>query len=109
MSFEVQVTPQAESDLRSIFEYIIFELKSPMNANGQLDRLEDAILKLDTLPLGYPLSQKEPWKNRGLRFVPIDNYIAYFIPNEETKIVTVLRVMYGGRNTDEQLNNHTTY
>lgn len=104
MSFEVQITPQAEKDLRAIFEYIAFDLLSPINANRQLDRLEETILKLEDLPLGYPLYQKEPWKSRGLRFVPIDNYIAYFIPNEATEIISVIRVMYKGRNTEEQLN-----
>ncbi len=104
MSFEVQITPQAEKDLRAIFEYIAFDLLSPINANRQLDRLEETILNLEDLPLGYPLYRKEPWKRRGLRFVLIDNYIAYFIPNEKTEIISVVRVMYKGRNTEEQLN-----
>jgi len=44
-----------------------------------------------------------------LRFMPIDNYVAYFIPNEETEIVSVLRVFYGKRDADNQLNNHTEF
>ncbi|MDR1606315.1 MAG: type II toxin-antitoxin system RelE/ParE family toxin [Streptococcaceae bacterium] len=104
MSFEVKIMPQAELDLRGIYEYIAYTLQSPMSANGQLDRLAEQILKLDTFPTGYPAYSKEPWKTRGLRYMLIDNYIAYFIPNEETEIVSVLRVMYKGRNIEEQLN-----
>ncbi|WP_222434405.1 type II toxin-antitoxin system RelE/ParE family toxin [Rummeliibacillus sp. SL167] len=50
MSFEVKVTEQADNDLRGIFEYIAFELKSSGNAAGQLDRLEKGILSLEEFP-----------------------------------------------------------
>ena len=46
MIYEVEVSEQADSDLRGIFEYIAFELQSPENASGQLDRLEEQILSL---------------------------------------------------------------
>ena len=36
--------------MREIFEYIAFELQSPENAIGQLDRLEEQILSLDAMP-----------------------------------------------------------
>ena len=49
MIYEVEVSEQADSDLRGIFEYIDFELQSPENASGQLDRLEEQILSLDTM------------------------------------------------------------
>ncbi len=66
MIYEVEVSEQADSDLRGIFEYIAFELQSPENASGQLDRLEEQILSLDTMPERYRKYEKEPWKSRGL-------------------------------------------
>ena len=50
MTYEVEVSEQADRDLREIFEYIAFELQSPENAIGQLDRLEEQILSLDAMP-----------------------------------------------------------
>ena len=44
MTYEVVTTDQADADLRGIFEYIAFDLQSPENASGQLDRLEDGII-----------------------------------------------------------------
>ena len=52
MIYKVEVSEQADSDLRGIFEYIAFELRSPENASGQLDHLEEQILSLDTMPDG---------------------------------------------------------
>ena len=53
MIYEVEISEQADSDLRGIFEYSAFELQSPENASGQLDRLEKQILGLDTMPERY--------------------------------------------------------
>lgn len=49
---------------------------------------------------------KEPWYSRGLRFVEVDNYIVFYIPDIKKQVVTVLRVMYSGRNIEEQLSDH---
>ena len=53
MIYEVEVSEQADRDLREIFLYIAFELQSPENAIGQLDRLEEQILSLDAMPKRY--------------------------------------------------------
>ena len=107
MIYEVELSEQDDSDLRGIFEYIAFELHSPENASGQLDRLEEQILSLDTMPERYRKYEKEPWKSRGLSVLPVDNYVVFYIPDSDKKVVTILRVMYAGRDIDNQLNLHT--
>lgn len=107
MSFKIKLTDQAEKDLRDIFEYIAFELKSVQVASGQLDRLEKNIMGLSSMPERFRAYDKEPWRSRGLRVMPVDNYIVFYIPNHETKTVTVIRIMYGGRDIDAQLKNCT--
>lgn len=88
-------------------EYISFRLLSPENAAKQLERLESQILSLDKMPERFPRYGKEPWYSRGLRFVEVDNYIVFYIPDIKEQVVTVLRVMYSGRNIQEQLSDHT--
>lgn len=104
MIFDVQISEQADRDLRGIFEYIAYELLAPENAAGQLDRLEEAIGKLDSMPEKYRRYEREPWLSRGLRVFPVDNYLVFYIPDMENHIVTVIRVMYGGRDIDKELN-----
>ena len=107
MTFKVKLTKQAENDLRSIFEYIAYELFSPQAAAGQLDRLEKSILNLDSMPEKFRTYEKEPWRSRGLRVMPIDNYLVFYIPDHDTATVTVIRIMYGGRDIDTELKKHT--
>ena len=106
MIYEVELSEQADSDLRGIFEYIAFELQSPENASGQLDRLEEQILSLDTMPERYRKYEKEPWKSRGLRVLPVDNYVVLYIPDSDKKVVTILRVMYAGRDANSASSDH---
>ena len=107
MIYEIEVSEQADSDLRGIFEYIAFELQAPENASGQLERLEEQILSLDTIPERYRKYEKEPWETRVIRVLPVDNYVILYIPDSDKKVVTILRVMYAGRDIDNQLNFHT--
>lgn len=108
MIYEVLTTAQADADLRGIYEYIAFELLSPDNAVGQLDRLEKRIIELEEFPEKFKPYEKEPWHSRGLRVMPVDNYLVFYIPDKDAGIVTVIRIMYAGRDVDNQLNNHAS-
>ncbi len=41
--------------------------------------------------------------------MPVDHYVVLYIPNEEKAVVTVIRVMYGGRDIEKQLNKYTAF
>ena len=98
MIYDVQITEEAERDLRCIFEYICNELCEPGTAGNLLNRMEERILSLEQLPYRYRRHDKEPWKSRGLRMMPVENYIVFYIPDDDTHTVYIVRVLYGGRN-----------
>ena len=101
--WKIVYTEQAERDLRSIFEYIAFCLLEPETAKNQSRRIMDAVAKLNDMPLRYPLYETEPWFSKGLRVLPIDNYLVFYLPVQVKMTVAVIRLMYGGRNIEEQL------
>ena len=107
MIYEVITTDQADADLRGIYEYIAFELLSHDNAAKQLGRLEEHSVGLEEFPEKFRYYEKEPWHSRGLRVMPVDNYLVFYIPDNDAGIVTVIRVMYAGRDADCQLKEHT--
>lgn len=104
MKYKVVLTEQSEFDLRSIYEYIAFTLLEPEVATKQVERIERAILKLNEKPMRFRIFEKEPWYSRGLRWFPVDNFLIFFIPEIENATVTIIRIMYGRRNIEEQLN-----
>ncbi len=103
MNYEIRLTPDASRDLRGIFEYIAYELQSIQNAAAQLDRLEQGIASLTQMPERFRTYEKEPWHSRNLRVMPVDHYLAFYIPDHERLTVTVIRILYGGRDIDSQL------
>lgn len=108
MSYAVEISEQAETDLRGIFKYIAFELQSVQNATGQLTRLEKNIYSLNEMPERYRRYSKEPWYSRGFRIMPVDNFCVFYVPDSEKSIVSIARVMYGGRDMEAELARITT-
>lgn len=103
MTYAVKISDQAEADLRDIYEYIAYVLQSKANAVRQLGRLEKVILSLDHMPHRYPIFPKEPWHSRGVRRASVDRYVIFYVPDDSTASVTILRVMYGGRDIETEL------
>ena len=103
--WKVRIMKHAEADIRAIHEYIVEELQEPDVANAQIKRIMDAILKLKDMPMRHMLYRKAPFGDIGLRFMPVGNFLVFYLPRDDIEIptVAVLRVIYGKRNIDEQL------
>ena len=95
MNYKVQLTTEAEDDIRSIFEYIAFNLHSVQNAVGQIDRLEKSMSSLRQMPERFRSYEKEPWHSRNLHI--------FYVPDDKDQTVTVIRIMYSRRDIDSQL------
>ena len=99
-SWNVFYTEDAEADLQGILEDI---LREPAIAANQTDRIMDAVDSLDHMPFRYSLYDKEPWHSRGLRVLPVDNYLVFYLPIESQGTVAIIRIMYGGRDIEKHL------
>ena len=103
MIFNVVYSSEARQDLRDIYEYIAYELLKPDTAAGQTNRIMKAARSLEQMPMRHRLYEEEPWHSQGLRFLPVDNYLIFYLPDETNNIVNIIRIMYGGRDVKKQL------
>ena len=103
MSWDIVYTAQARQDLRDIYEYIALELLAPETATGQTQRIMKRIRSLGEMPMRHQLYGEEPWHSRGIRFLPVDNYLIFYLPEESRNTVNIIRIMYSGRDTCRQL------
>lgn len=103
MKYSIVLTETAQADLSAIFGYIAVDLQSVQNANAQLSRIEKAIASLDQMPERYRVYDRKNWRECNLRIMPVDNYLVFYVPTQEDTTVTVMRIMYGGRDIDRQL------
>ncbi len=107
-SWKVILTPDFKSEVRGIHSYIVNTLLSPAAANKQIKKIIDATSSLEEMPNRHAIYDKEPWKSRRLRKLPVDNYIIFYMTNENTNEVIVAHVLYGGQNIAEILKNEVT-
>ena len=105
MTWEIQYTEKARDDLRGIYEYIAYNFFVPMTAKKLVKNIMEDISKLDINPHIFPLYKKEPWFSRGLRFFMVKNYNVFYVPDESSNTVYIIRIMYGGRDIENELNN----
>ena len=103
MTFQVEISEKADNDLRNIFLCIAIDLFSPEVAEKQIHRLWKEMLSLNKFPERYRLYEDEPWHSRGMRTLPVDNYVILYIPDSEERIVRIVRILYSGRDIGEQL------
>ena len=95
--FRVIIETTAVSDLRGIMRYITEILKEPVIAKRIYTSIREQIFTLDHFPLRQPLVNDETFAMRGLRKMPVENYLVFYVADEAKKEVRVLRVLYNRR------------
>lgn len=103
MSWKINYTKHAREDLKTIYEYIAYELFVPDTAGRQVDRIMKAVRTLAHMPERHKVYEEEPWKSQNLRYFPVDNYLVFYLPEKETCIINIVRIIYGGRDIRQQL------
>jgi toxin ParE1/3/4 len=101
--YSVKVTTSAEMQMEQISLYIAYDLENPEAALTLLNTLELSISKLSTLPHRFALIDKEPWRSKGIRVMPVKNYFVYYWISEEENKVQVTAVIYQKREQKRQL------
>lgn len=99
-SYTVGYSVEALDDLREIYSYIANELLVPETAAAQLDRIRKEVRSLDLIPARYTLVDWEPWHSMKIHQLPVDNFIVYYLVDDEKRAVTVARIFYGGRDIE---------
>lgn len=94
--YEVMLYPRAFRDIDDIYAYIALQKLSPENAKGQTDRIWNAIRKLEMFPESHQDRLEGRYAGKGYKQLLIDNYIAIFKIDKDTKKVYVITVQYQG-------------
>lgn len=105
-NYKVSYSGEALSDLREIYSYIAYELLVPKTAAAQIKHIREKIRSLDFMPACHELVEWEPWQSMNMLQLPIDNYIAYYLVDDKTKMVIITRIFYGSRDIKGIINSN---
>jgi plasmid stabilization system protein ParE len=87
--------------MEEIYTYIAEQLQAPENAMGQYNRIAEAIQKLNVFPERVRIMESEPEHTMGLRQLPIDNFSAFYMIEDDRVIFT--RVLYSASDISKRL------
>ena len=104
--YKVYYSVDVLGDLREIYSYIANELLVPETAKAQLRRIRKEVRSLDFVPARYTLVEWEPWHSMKMHQFPVDNFIVYYLVDDEKRAVTVARIFYGGRDIEGVINSN---
>jgi toxin-antitoxin system, toxin component, relE family len=96
-----QLTKKADADLDNIVEYIAVELANPEAASHFMDKLQGVIEETRSFPESGSLVNNEFIPDTEVRKKLIDNYIMYYLPDFDEKLIYILRIVYSRQNIDE--------
>lgn len=95
--YKVIIELPAQRDLHGILSYITDTLKEPVIARRIYTSVKEQILTLRQMPLRHSVVQDQPYAVAGVRKLLVENYIVFYIANEEKCGVHVLRILYNRR------------
>lgn len=96
-TYDIQITEPAEKDLYGIGAYISKELLEPETAKKVVSKIAKGIITLEEMPLRSALLADDRLAHKGIRRILVDNYIVFYIVTEESKAVTIIRILYNRR------------
>ena len=97
MEYKVKITPFAFLQLAETAKYISDVLLVPETALKWLDVLQSSIASLSSMPDRFPLTEEQPWREKGVRKLTVKGFLVYYLVDEPKKTVTVTAVVYGRR------------
>jgi len=98
--YRVIYSPEAVNDIRGIYSYIAIELQAEQTAVAQIQRIRQNIRKLSLFPEKHKIVEWEPWNSMGMHMLPVNNYVVYYLVEEDNKTVSVVRIFYSGRDVE---------
>ena len=107
--FQYRFSKKAEADLDEILSYLSIELSNSDTASGFLKDLQTVIDSICAIPKIGRIVENEFLPDREVRKSLVGNYILYYLPDTNEKIIYILRILYGRRSLDElvrEINNY---
>ena len=92
--YSVKLMSRALQDLGGIYDYIANTLLEPGTALNLVDRIENAILSLESMPYRCPERKRGAYAHRGYRQLFAENYTDVFRIDEAKKTVIVVTICY---------------
>ncbi len=98
MSYNIFLTQTAIQDMQDTLDYIEYSLNNPEAAEKMHNLIVAKLKTLQAFPKRNAPVPDEILASCGIRFTNVNNYIIFYVIDEDNTAVTVLRILYNRRN-----------
>ena len=96
--YNIIIEKYAQKDLESIYNYICNNLVNKEAAIKLLNKINEKFDSIALFPKSAPLIINNYVKNKNIRKLLIDNYIAFYEVDDIKNEIRIIRIMYGMQN-----------
>jgi len=97
MKYDVHISDKAEDDLNSIIDYLLYKLKAPGAADDFIAAFEQKIENIKSSPKAFKIIDDDVLRMEEIRVMQINNYLAFYLVDDNSKTASIIRVLYGRR------------
>ncbi len=94
MSYHIHITSVAQRDLINAADHLEYVLKNPKAADDLLKEAEKQINNLSNFPEKHQIINESVLSSWGIRFVVINNYLAFYTIDSDKNLVIILRFLF---------------
>ena len=94
MSYHIHITSVAQQDLIKAADHLEYVLKNPKAADDLLKEAEKQINNLSNFPEKHQIINESVLSSWGIRFVVINNYLAFYTIDSDKNLVIILRFLF---------------
>ena len=101
--YSYKFLPIADKDLDNTLSYIEQELHNPKAAEDLASEIFNKIDVACNNPEAFAKVNNEFIKDKTLRRFTAGNYVVFYKPNQDTQVIIIMRIIYGGMDIDKIL------
>ena len=96
-NYRIKFTPIASEDLEEVYHYISKELYAEAAATNLLEKIEEKVMRLIEYPFSCSHVEDDSLRRKGYRKLIVDNYIVFYLVDQNKEQVNIMRVLYGSQ------------
>jgi addiction module RelE/StbE family toxin len=101
--YTLKLTTKAKNDLNRIYDYISKDLDAEIAAINLIEKIEMNLLRLEEFPFSCSSVGDEFLKKKGYRKMIVNNYIGFYLVDEEANEIVIMRFLYGKQKFEDIL------
>ena len=96
--YSIEFSKEAKKDLIDIYSYIKYNLQDDNNTNNFIENLKSEINDLKEYPTSHPIIDYGLIRRLKIRKIIVNDYIVFYIVDDDKDKVQIVRIMYGKQN-----------